>query len=155
MGRKKLEKLMKSVFDHANIIEKIDKFRTKKLWLDGEIQISDIWDIYNELRKIKNAGGTTLPKILHYLAPDYFLPSDLKIRNILGLSDSASGYFRFLKLVQNKMKEKHFSEFVIETANKFDYPPLYVIDKYLWVVANNKKKEVLEDALEGTGKKWW
>lgn len=104
---------------------------------------------------IKNtAGSTILPKILHLTCPCFFIPIDGPIRSAFDLDDTYLGYIEYVEIIRAKLSDdKQFKEDILELSKKYEISPLYVIDKYCWVIANSKINILDKDSVNLL--KWW
>jgi len=104
---------------------------------------NDIILIYNQLTLIDGIGPTSASKLLSLIQPDLFVMWDGAIRWNLSFRPNASGYFSFLKSMQNEAIRlqqeyennnrlnsdfQYLNEYV---SNRMEYPNVLSIAKYL------------------------
>ena len=85
----------------------IDLFKKQKLKLDLVDSLDKykpfITKLYEEFKKI--TGSTGAAKVLHVLAPDFFVMWDAKIRQMYSIGDSPDDYYRFLVKMRDEIRE--------------------------------------------------
>jgi len=129
------------------------KFRMLKL---DEIQYSELEDLkpiivglFNRMAKI--VGFTGASKVLHLLAPSFFMMWDDKIREHYGVGADGDGYYEFLRKMRDEVREAiksysrergiaDYSKAREELEKNFSKPLLKVMDEYNYLTFTKKIK---------------
>ncbi len=84
---------------------RINVFRKLKLDLTSNLARYKplIIKLYEALKQI--VGATGAAKVLHLLAPNFFVMWDTSIRRAYGVNDSGEDYYRFLEKMRDEIRE--------------------------------------------------
>jgi len=64
-----------------------------------------IVDFFNRFARMRSIGFTGASKLLHLLAPKFFVMWDAEIRKYYGLGQDAGSYFEFLRRMRREIRE--------------------------------------------------
>ncbi len=120
------------------ILGEFVEFREKILW-ETPYEERKVLDFYNKIANYPEGGPTVVPKILHLFCPKYFLPIDQFIRKAFKINNKPNGYSKYLRFVYDLLQTNDVvKEAAIELGAEFETSALFTIDKYCWVITNNK-----------------
>ncbi|MEM3986371.1 MAG: hypothetical protein QXR39_06350 [Candidatus Methanomethylicia archaeon] len=131
------------------------RFKSLKLDEIEEYELENlkpkILELYDDISEI--VGYTGASKVLHMLAPSFFVMWDSAIRShpSYNLSTSAEDYFKFLKMMRNEAIEavnsylkdyglSNYSEARKELEKVLERPLLKVLDEYNWLTITRKEE---------------
>jgi hypothetical protein len=123
----------------SRISNKLELFRKMKLEdVSLEEYKDDITECYDEISNI--VRYTAAAKTLHLLAPDFFPLWDENIRNKTKeesgkkINHMSSGYFEFVKVMQEFLKNKNNYDELIALSKKYNRPKPKLMDEYFWLI---------------------
>ncbi|MEX2684726.1 MAG: hypothetical protein Q6373_024350 [Candidatus Sigynarchaeota archaeon] len=139
-----------------SLFEKVERFRGRTILNYRQTEDREVVEsIFKDFDDLDRIGPTVAAKFLHALNPLFFPPCDAAILDKLGYKGDYMGFFERCKKIYEDNKDlidseaaKYYSDldpnFVSQYERDSGLPPsrgvdpLYALDKYFWIVANNK-----------------
>ena len=132
------KQLLNKLLRYQDIFEKLKMFTIIDIDLNQFKR--EIISIFNDLMKIPCISSTSISKILHILHPKLFPIWDDEIRTLLKIEDTGNGYVKYMKIIQEIIKNLNVN--IQEIENRLKMYITRIVTTYLWIIARKEIRKI-------------